>query len=215
MQDIIRFEDSQIRSIESGPETMFVLRVVLAAMDSTTRPADAKTLLEQELGDGVVTDYPIRDELGRRQVATLVSRPGLTYLVASSRTEAGRRLNKFIHRELLPSIEEKGHYAHKGSRLDTMMQRRTIGYRSLWSAYGTDRPPMSDLTQRVMRGFNKMAKDAGLPDQVEAVKPDPEIYMMTPALARNLIESYYGGKDNGGRRAARALKWLEAQITNQ
>lgn len=197
------FDNTQIRTLQKEGEYWFVLRDVLTAMGSKTTTYSAQTSIHEGLGDGYVTSLPISDRLGRGQNALVVNEPAITYLVAVSRTEAGRRLNRFIHSDVLPAIRQQGHYAAEGSRLDTMMQRRTVGYRSLWNAYGTDRPPTSDLLQRLMTSFDKLAQDSGLPSQFEGVSPNPEMYLMTPALARHLIEAYCIGKQNGGRKAER------------
>lgn len=202
------FDDTNVTTVDQDGTPLFVANDVAKALGYR----DFRHAVRTYCRYARVSDVEVTDHRGQMQRPALVPESDVFRLIARSKLPSADRFMDWVCEDVLPAIRQGGHYAHKGSRLDTMMQRRTVGYRSLWSAYGTDRPPMSDLTQRVMRGFNKMAKDAGLPDQVEAVKPDPEIYMMTPALARNLIESYYGGKDNGGRRAARALRWIEDQV---
>jgi hypothetical protein len=42
-----------------------------------------------------------------------IAEAAVTYLVARSNTEIGRRLNRFIHTEVLPAIREKGFYQLK------------------------------------------------------------------------------------------------------
>lgn len=210
------FDDTDVTTVDQGGTPLFVANDVAKALGYRDFRHAVRTYCRYTR----VSDVEVPDHRGQMQRPALIPESDVFRLIARSKLPSADRFMDWVCEDVLPAIRQQGHYAHKGSRLDTMMQRRTIGYRSLWKAYGVDRPPMSDLTQRVMRGFNKMAKDAGLPDQFEGVKPDPEIYLMTPALARNLIESYYGGKENGGRQAARALRWLEdqvetTQITNQ
>ena len=108
---LFQFEKTEIRTItnERG-EPWFVLRDVLEAMQSTTKRADAIDAITQGLGDGMVNDLPILDKLGRPQTATIISEPAVTFLVSRSNTETGRKLNRFIHAEVLPQIRKTGRY---------------------------------------------------------------------------------------------------------
>lgn len=112
------FESNQVRTLtdESG-NAWFVLRDVLEASNSSTRPADAKAVLIEGLGDEVVSNYPILDSIGRTQEVTIVTESAVTYLIAQSRTEAGKKLNKWIHCEVIPSIRKTGGYAIKNTDL--------------------------------------------------------------------------------------------------
>ena len=104
------FENRQIRITDQNGDPWFILRDLLDAMGSSTRPADAKSNIIDNLGDGVVSDYPILDSLGRKQTAIIVSESAATYLLSRSNTEKGRELNRFIHVEILPSIRKTGSY---------------------------------------------------------------------------------------------------------
>ena len=104
-------ESVEIRAIQGQEDSLwFVLRDVLEAMESTTRPSDAIESISQGLGGGVVIDYPIIDSLGRTQQATIVHESGVTYLISRSNTEAGRKLNRFLHFTVLPSIRKTGKF---------------------------------------------------------------------------------------------------------
>jgi prophage antirepressor-like protein len=105
------FEGCDVRVIQDEQgEPWFVLKDVLKAMGSSTRPAIAKNTLDQQLGDGVYNEYPILDLLGRTQEVTIISESATTFLVARSNTESGKRLNKWIHTEVLPQIRKTGSY---------------------------------------------------------------------------------------------------------
>ena len=107
-------ESVDIRAIQGQEDSLwFVLRDVLDAMESTTRPSDAVESISQGLGGGVVIDYPIIDSLGRTQQATIVHESGVTYLISRSNTEAGRKLNKFLHFTVLPSIRKTGKFSQE------------------------------------------------------------------------------------------------------
>lgn len=107
-----QFESTSIRTMtdERNGSTWFVLRDVLEAMGSGSRTNDAKASIIEALGDGVVTVVPIVDSLGRPQDATVVSESGVTYLIAQSRTETGKKLNKWLHLEVIPAIRNTGSY---------------------------------------------------------------------------------------------------------
>lgn len=105
------FEGNDVRIIDQEGGVWFILKDVLSAMGSSTRPAIAKTSIEQGLGDGVYDEYPIKDSLGRSQNITIISESAVTFLVSRSNTETGKRLNRWIHGEVLPSIRKTGSYS--------------------------------------------------------------------------------------------------------
>lgn len=108
---IFAFESKNVRTIVDGHGApWFVLRDVLVAMESSTRPAEAKAAIAEVFGEGVVNSYPLQTAGGVQSV-TLINESALTYLLAQGRTEAGRRLNRFIHAEVLPSIRKTGSYS--------------------------------------------------------------------------------------------------------
>ena len=88
---------------------------VLDAMESTTKTTDAIASINQGIGDGFVVDHPIPDSLGRSQQTTIVHESGVTYLVTRSNTEAGKRLNRYLHVEVLPSIRKTGKFSQEPS----------------------------------------------------------------------------------------------------
>lgn len=115
MSNIVEFafEDKQVRTLtdERDGSAWFVLKDVLSAMGSKTRPADAKTSIEEVFGGEVANDYPIIDSLGRTQTATIINEPAVTFLVSRSNTESGKKLNRWIHGEVIPSIRKTGSYS--------------------------------------------------------------------------------------------------------
>lgn len=198
------FDGHEVRTLNDDQgQTWFVAADVAGVLEYRDASRLTRLLADDEKGAHIV------GTLGGNQQMAVINEPGLYRAIFSSRSPKAEPFRRWVFHDVLPSLRNKGHYATEGSRLDTMMQRRTIGYRSLWSAYGTDRPPTGDLLQRLMTSFDKLAQEAGLPSQYEGVSPNPEMYLMTPALARHLIEAYCLGKQNGGRKAQRALKWLD------
>lgn len=104
----------------------FVLRDLLCAMNSTTKAADAKESIEQGLGNGLVADLPIVDSMNRQQVVTIVAEAAATYLVSRSNTEMGKKLNRFLHLEVLPQIRRTGGYGRELSPAETIIRQGQI-----------------------------------------------------------------------------------------
>ncbi len=116
----------EIRTIcnELG-DPWFVLRDILSATKSSTTVTAAKSSIEQALGEGLVADIPL-ETAGGTQTATIVAEAGATFLVSRSTTEAGKRLNRFIHLEVLPQIRKTGQYARKLSPAEMIIQQGHI-----------------------------------------------------------------------------------------
>ena len=108
------FESHEVRVVDIDGAPWFVLRDVLEAMGSSTPPNVAKRSLNEGLGDGYNDVTPIIDSMGRTQKTTIINEAAVTFLVARSNTDEGRRLNRWIHSEVLPSIRKTGKYeAHQ------------------------------------------------------------------------------------------------------
>ena len=54
--------------------------------------------------------HPIPDAMGRVQDTIFIHESAFTFLVSRFRAEAGKKLNRFIHVELLPTIRKTGGY---------------------------------------------------------------------------------------------------------
>ena len=106
-----QFETKNIRSVSDAiGEPWFVLRDILDAIQSKTKATDAIESVEQGLGKGFVNDVPLETQGGIQSVM-IVSEAAVTYLLSRSNTEQGRKLNRFIHVEVLPAIRKTGTYA--------------------------------------------------------------------------------------------------------
>lgn len=102
-------EKHSVRVVIFNDEPWIVLSDVLNAMNSGTKITDAKSSIEEGLGEGFVSNVPLYT-LGGRQNVYIINEPAVTFLVARSRTENGKRLNRWIHCEVLPSIRRTGRY---------------------------------------------------------------------------------------------------------
>lgn len=106
------FDSSSVRTIQKDDGSIwFCLADCLRAIKSKTQTADAILSIEETFGDGVVINVPIADSLGREQDTVFIAEPGLTLLLSRSRTETGKKLNRFLHSEVLPSIRKTGSYS--------------------------------------------------------------------------------------------------------
>lgn len=105
------FETTQVRTIadEQG-EPWFVLRDLLDAIQSKTTTTAASESINQGLGKGFANDIPLETQGGTQQV-TIIAEAAATYLLSRSNTEKGRRLNRFVHVEVLPALRKTGRYA--------------------------------------------------------------------------------------------------------
>lgn len=105
-----QFETKSIRTIanEQGG-SWFVLRDVLDAMESKTSSTNALEAISTGLGEGFSNSYPLQTAGGLQQ-STIISEAAVTYLLSRSNTEQGRKLNRFIHVEVLPALRRTGQY---------------------------------------------------------------------------------------------------------
>ncbi|MGL5075856.1 MAG: BRO-N domain-containing protein [Waterburya sp.] len=115
-------DDFSVRTINVDGQIAFCLADCLRAMRTKTTTTAAKALIEEELGDGYVKSIPIVDALGREQDTLFISEPALTFLLGRSRTEAGKKLNQWLHSEVLPSIRRSGKYELQKESLERQFQ---------------------------------------------------------------------------------------------
>lgn len=111
---VFKFEESKdVRTLtdERDGSAWFVLKDVLQAMDRKgTRSNEAKASIDDGLGDGYVKTVPLQTA-GGKQNTIIINEPAVTFLVSRSNTEAGKKLNRWIHAEVIPSIRKTGSYS--------------------------------------------------------------------------------------------------------
>lgn len=123
------FDSTPIRIVDHEGTLWFVLRDLLTAMGTSTPVTVAVESVKQGLGEGFNDVVPLQTEGGLQQFV-VVSEMAATYLVSRSNTETGRKLNRFIHLEVLPQIRKTGKYepAHTtGPLLPAEVGEKTIG----------------------------------------------------------------------------------------
>lgn len=109
---VYRFQSNNVRIVVINGEPWFVAKDVLVAIGSGSRTNDVKALVEQDLGKEYVSFVPLETPGGTQQVLAL-SEPALTLVIARSRTDLGKAMNRWIHSEVLPEIRRTGGYNKK------------------------------------------------------------------------------------------------------
>src|SRR5690625_1058266 len=99
------FEGKELTIIEKGNEPHFLLRDVCNILG-----IGHVATVRKRLEDDVVSNYPIKDRLGRTQQATFVNEDGLYDVILDSRKPEARRFRKWITSEVIPSIRKYGGY---------------------------------------------------------------------------------------------------------
>lgn len=110
---LFQFESNEIRTGELDGSPVFCLSDLLNSMGSKTDTDKAKASIGEVFGDGSFIELPIIDSIGREQLVPFVRESGATFLISRSRTEKGKRMNRWIHNEVLPSIRKTGSYSVK------------------------------------------------------------------------------------------------------
>lgn len=95
-------------AVDDSGEPWFCLADICKALDLTAKG------VRQRLDDGVISNYPITDALGREQQAIFVNEDGLYDAILDSRKPEARAYRKWITGEVLPSIRKTGGYSVLG-----------------------------------------------------------------------------------------------------
>lgn len=90
--------------LDAQKEPLFCLADVCKVLDLQS------SAVMRRLEDGVTTNHPILDSLGRQQVATFINEDGLYDVILDSRKPEARAFRKWVTSEVLPEIRKKGGY---------------------------------------------------------------------------------------------------------
>src|SRR5690625_5591152 len=99
------FEGKELTIIEKGNEPHFLLRDVCNILG-----IGHVATVRKRLEDDVVSNYPIKDRLGRTQQATFVNEDGLYDVILDSRKPEAKKFRKWITSEVIPSMRKHGAY---------------------------------------------------------------------------------------------------------
>ena len=98
-----QFGEIRVAVNEVG-ESIFCLADLCRVLDLTAK------FVNQRLSDEVVSNHPIHDKLGRKQLALFVNEDGMYDVVLDSRKPEARAFRKWLTSEVLPSIRKTGGY---------------------------------------------------------------------------------------------------------
>lgn len=122
MNDIQIFKNPQfgeIRTAGTADNPMFCLSDVCKSLDLSAKGVN------QRLSDEVISNYPIKDSLGRTQQALFVNEDGLYDVMLDSRKPKARQFRKWVTSEVLPAIRKTGGYmvSKEGDTPELIMAR--------------------------------------------------------------------------------------------
>lgn len=103
------FESANVRIVNVDGDPWFVASDILAAMKSTTKLADASKTIEEDLGEGFVSNSLLKTS-GGIQTFAILHEAAVTLLISRSRTEMGKAFNRHLHSVILPTIRKTGKF---------------------------------------------------------------------------------------------------------
>jgi len=104
MQIFENAEFGQIRTAGTAEKPTFCLADLCRALELDS------SAVARRLEDGVISNHPIIDSLGRTQNANFVNEDGLYDVILDSRKPEAKKFRKWITSEVLPSIRKHGAY---------------------------------------------------------------------------------------------------------
>lgn len=102
---VFTYEGQEVRTVQKGAETWWVLKDVCDVLSLTTPARVAERLEEDE-----VSLTHIIDAIGRKQETTIVSESGLYNVILRSDKPEARKFKRWVTHEVLPSIRRHGAY---------------------------------------------------------------------------------------------------------
>lgn len=112
---VFSYEGNDVRTVQRGDETWWVLRDVCDVLSLTTPARVAERLEEDE-----VSLTHIIDALGRKQETTIVSESGLYNVILRSDKPEAKNFKRWVTHEVLPTIRRHGAYLTP-AKLEEMM----------------------------------------------------------------------------------------------
>lgn len=94
----------QVRTAGTSEEPLFCLADVCKPLGLSPKGVN------QRLSDEVISNYPIIDNLGRKQTAIFINEDGLYDVILDSRKPEAKAFRKWVTSEVLPAIRRTGGY---------------------------------------------------------------------------------------------------------
>ena len=141
------FDNSNVRTAQNDDGTIwFCLGDLLNAMGTRTDINQVKMSIQEGLGEDTLIKLPLQTA-GGEQDMLFVSEAGMTFLLSRSRTESGKKLNRFLHAEVLPSIRKTGSYSIASEPISPLQrqlapQRDLCDYHDMAVSLGIDKDPI-------------------------------------------------------------------------
>lgn len=171
----------QIRTAGTSENPLFCLADVCKALD-----LQSKHVVER-LDDGVVSNGPIQDNLGRTQQANFVNEDGLYDVIFDSRKPEAKAFRKWVTSEVLPTIRKTGEYvapAKKETDSKSLFQKMRV---ASWTAKFLNLNEASRLSMARMIAASVGMEDT-LPTAVDAGMEHPTVHSATDQLKRFGVE---------------------------
>lgn len=105
LQNIFSFQEKQVRVVVKDGEPWFVAKDVCTILE-IANSRDAVSRLDEDEKDAV----GLTDTIGRQQTMTVVSESGLYGLVMNSRKAEAKDFQRWVRKEVIPSIRKHGAY---------------------------------------------------------------------------------------------------------
>jgi prophage antirepressor-like protein len=102
---IFTYNDNEVRTVQQGGETWFVLKDVCQVLDLGSPHKVAERLDVDERNQ-----IPVTDSLGRPQETTIINESGLYNVILRSDKPEAKPFRKWVTSEVLPSIRKHGAY---------------------------------------------------------------------------------------------------------
>lgn len=110
LNEVFKYSDQLIRvEIDENQEPWFAVSDVCAALKHSNSRKAIRDLVDC---DDVTTGYTI-DAIGRKQKVNLINFTGVICLCMGSRVKGAREFRRWISREVIPQIRERGMYLTK------------------------------------------------------------------------------------------------------
>ncbi len=158
----------EIRTAGTADNPMFCLADVCNSLGLSAKGVN------QRLGDEVISNYPIKDSLGREQQMLFVNEDGLYDVILDSRKPEAKKFRKWVTGEVLPSIRKTGGYIAATNDMtdDEIMAKALLVAQSTIERRDQRIKELETTNKQQSCQIAEMSKD------IEVMKPKAEYYDM-------------------------------------
>lgn len=160
--------DQPVRTIEHDSKAWFAL-ADLCAILAIKNPWRATSRLDDDEFTTAKVSTP-----GGEQTMTVVNRPGMYHLVLTSNRPEATTLRRWITHEVLPAIEETGHYSTPQFQEDLDLATLSIETAMRATATNCARLPDGKRKDSVMRSLAFLEEKVSTTVKLMGTKKDPD-----------------------------------------